>query len=113
MKTCELCDQGVPLNRCNHVARPGRPAARCSKQIKRGDIAAFKEHLNRTHGDHGRDRFRVNGGPMRGATKRPYGDYLCSQDHEMFMINLAEWLVERDQTAGAQQGPPEGKPASS
>jgi hypothetical protein len=50
---------------------------------------------------------------MRGATKRPYGDYLCSQDHEMFMINLAEWLVERDQTAGAQQGPPEGKPASS
>lgn len=30
-----------------------------------------------------------------GNTKRAYGDYLYSQDREMFNLNYQEWLAEK------------------
>lgn len=56
MKTCYLCEKGFPLAGDKHIPTQSLgmiPVMRCELKVKRGDIAAFRLHLNLTqrHGD--------------------------------------------------------------
>lgn len=91
MKTCYLCEKGFPLAGDKHIPTQSLgmiPVMRCELKVKRGDIAAFRLHLNLTqrHGD------LHHNGPYRQKT-RGYGDYLYHQDREKFDSEMLEWLA--------------------
>jgi hypothetical protein len=71
-------------------------------KLPRGIVKAYREHLNKLHGHvdeyrTGRNKFG-SGANITGLAKatkdnrRLYGDYLYSQDREMFMFNMREEL---------------------
>lgn len=55
--------------------------------LKRGAIKAYKDYLNSKVGFTTEAKGQA-GGHQYHATKRPYGDYLYSQDKDMFMFEL-------------------------
>ncbi len=58
-------------------------------EISRGDIKAFRAHLNRLDvGDSKHRHFNYR------QRTRLYGDYLYAQDREKFMVDLRNWLSE-------------------
>ncbi len=57
---------------------------------------AFRKYLNAKYPLTSGGRGKVSGrGPTYGATKRPYGDYLYTQDREKFDAEYAEWAWEQ------------------
>jgi hypothetical protein len=66
------------------------PVMRCLQHITRAEITRFRKLLNAKYADTSKHR----NGRFQQKT-RPYGDYLLKQDHEKFMVELAEWLPQQ------------------
>jgi hypothetical protein len=55
---------------------------------RKGDIARFREFLNRQDTGDSKHQHRS----FRQRTRK-YGDYLYNQDRERFMVDITEWLM--------------------
>lgn len=80
---------------CGHAPLPEEQPElikRFKEKGRKPTKAAYRRLLNRLYPFD--KRKNVYTGNVRGASKRPYGDYLYAQDPEQFEVDFQAWIAK-------------------